>query len=141
MSTATEVDRPSLEIGDRVRLKTDREHNWWTVQAVSPNFTAVVRQAPFQGRGVFEYTVLDWRNGVRGPCDLIGQGWGDGSYSAKECAAMLEEFENHDRVDPAMTEAFARGDAAWIPSFHSVEISRRNNVPLHVLEVRKVATK
>jgi len=31
--------------------------------------------------------------GVRGPCNLIGQGWGDGSYTEAECAQMLAEFE------------------------------------------------
>ncbi len=47
---------------------------------------------PDLGDGPY-YTVVDWRNGVRGPCNLIGQSWGDGTYSPAECAAMLAEFE------------------------------------------------
>ncbi len=45
-----------------------------------------------EGDTIF-YSVLDWRNGVRGPCDRIGQGWGDGTYTEAECAAMLAAFE------------------------------------------------
>ncbi len=40
------------------------------------------------------YTVIDWRHGVRGPCNLIGQSWGDGTDTPAECAAMLAQFES-----------------------------------------------
>ena len=45
---------------------------------------------------VFLDSVLDWRNGVRGPCNLIGQGYGDASYSEAECVEMLGRFESGD---------------------------------------------
>jgi hypothetical protein len=80
-----------LVVGERVKLDTDRR--WWTVKAVTDNFAALTRQAEFHPRGILCYTVLDWRNGVRGPCNLLGQGWGDGSYSEEQCATMLAEFE------------------------------------------------
>jgi hypothetical protein len=83
-----------LETGDR--LKFDGDHRWWTVRAVTPNFAALTRQAEFKRAGIRCYTVLDWRNGVRGPCNLIGQGYGDGSYSEAECADMLRRFESRD---------------------------------------------
>ncbi len=85
------VEQVPLAVGQRLKLAGDRR--WWTVQAVTAHFAALTRQAEFHRAGVRCYTVLDWRNGVRGPCGLIGQGWGDGSYSEVECAAMLAEFE------------------------------------------------
>ena len=82
----------------------------WTVQAVTANFAALTRLATeFDGdrdwpefddqdpTGDTLYTVLDWRNGVRGPCNLSGQGWSaTGDYSEAECARMLAEFEAGD---------------------------------------------
>lgn len=96
-----------LETGDR--LKFDGDHRWWTVRAVSAHFAALTRQAEFRPAGVRCYTVLDWRNGVRGPCNLIGQGYGDGSYTEPECAEMLARFESGD-----------------------LEVSQRNWVPIEV---------
>ncbi len=88
------VEPRPLTVGQRVKLAGDRY--WWTVKAVTPNFAALTRQAEFHPAGTLCYTVLDWRNGVRGPCNLIGQGYGDGSYSEAECAEMLAEFEAGD---------------------------------------------
>lgn len=79
------------KVGDRVKLDGDRR--WWTVKAVTPNFAALTRQAEFRPSGTNCYTVLDWRHGVRGPCDLLGQTYGDGSYSETECFGMLSGFE------------------------------------------------
>ena len=120
------VPRMDVGPGDRVRL--DGDDNWWTVQAVSPHYAALVRPPtaadlydPQDVDGDMEdidptgplYTVLDWRSGVRGPCDLIGQGWGDGTYTPEQCAALLARFE-------------ADG----------VHVSQRNWVRLHVIEHR-----
>lgn len=90
------VPKPEVSVGDRIRGFEDdnRSRNWWEVRADSEHFTALARQAPFKEKGVMEYTVCDWRNGVRGPCNLIGQGYGDGSYSREECERMLAEFES-----------------------------------------------
>lgn len=115
------VEQMVLHPGDRVKLYPDARR-WWTVQAVSQNFAACVRQAPFQPAGVLEYTVLDWRNGVRGPCNLTGQGFGDGTYSAAECERMLVEFER-----------------PWTDDVYPLEVSQRNWVRLEVLERRPLA--
>jgi hypothetical protein len=115
------VEPVRLEVGDQVRLAHGSPGRWWwTVRAVTENFVACVHQAPFHRRGVMFYTVLDWRNGVRGPCNLIGQGYGDGTYSEGECAKMLSEFERR------------RGE--W----PELEVSHRNRVPLGVLETRRL---
>jgi hypothetical protein len=83
-----------LTVGQRVKLAGDRR--WWTVRAVTEHFAALTRQVEFKPAGMNCYTVLDWRNGVRGPCNLSGQAWGDGTYSEGQCAAMLAEFEAGD---------------------------------------------
>jgi hypothetical protein len=111
------VEQVPLQPGDRIRLAPDGRL-WWTVQAVSEHYAACVQQAPFQPKGILQYTVLDWRNGVRGPCDLIGQGYGDGSYSQAECAEMLADFEYVDE------------------GLHELNVSQRNWVRLEVLDRR-----
>lgn len=85
---------PLLIAGERVRLDGYDRRWWWTVRAVGEHFAVLTRQAEFQPKGVLRYTVLDWRNGVRGPCDLVGQSWGDGTYSDRECAGLLAAFES-----------------------------------------------
>lgn len=107
--------RVPLTVGQEVKL--DADPNPWTVKAVTANFAALTRpisqqdrdeaemdadpddefwENPYDGQDGPLYTVLDWCNGVRGPCNLIGQGWGDGTYSEAECARMLAEFEAGD---------------------------------------------
>lgn len=108
-----------LTAGDQVRLDPD-PRRWWTMRAVSEHFAVCVRQVAFQPRGTFCYTVLDWRNGVRGPCNLIGQGYGDGSYSEQECAQMLKEFEGLEEDGRTF----------------QLEVSHRNRVPLDVTDRR-----
>jgi hypothetical protein len=88
--------------------------NPWTVKATSEHFAVLTRPATDTDRAAFLaaqqenawgreelpgdvfYTVLDWRNGVRGPCNLAGRSYGSGDYTAAECAAMLAEFEAGD---------------------------------------------
>lgn len=120
------VEPPApLRVGDRLRLAHGTDRWWWRVQAVSENFVACVHQQPFEPAGVLCYTVLDWRNGVRGPCNEIGQGWGDGTYSERECADMLTVFETVTVICPARGPQYER------------EVSHRNRVPLKVLDVRR----
>ncbi len=103
------LPRP-LVVGERLKFAGFRY--WWTVRAVTGHFAALTAHAEFHPTGTRCYTVIDWRNGIRGACNLIGQGWGDGTYTEEECAAMLAEFE-------------AGG----------LEISHRNWVPLEFAEV------
>jgi len=120
------VDQIPLAVGDRVKFAGD--HRWWTVKAVSEHFTAFTRQAEFERRGVLCYTVADWRNGVRGPCDLVGQGYGDGSYSEAECMEMLARFELPDDQPE---------DTYEMPLY----VSQRNWVPIEFTEVPAAAAK
>lgn len=104
-----------LSVGERVKLADDR--HWWTVKAVTEHFAALTRQAEFHPKGTLCYTVLDWRNGVRGPCDLIGQGWGDGTYTEEQCAEMLALFEATDEpFDPDRERTVLHvSQRNWVP--------------------------
>ena len=109
--THTSVAPMPLEVGATLTFAGDP--NPWTVQAVTEHFAAATRlvsdhdqqqaeyhrdpddrfwEKPYEDGDVL-YTVLDWRNGVRGPCNLVGQAYGAGAYTPAECAQMLAEFE------------------------------------------------
>jgi hypothetical protein len=115
------VQPAPLTVGQQILLAGDPHP--WTVKATTENFAALTRQMTVQERMEFDtlfgerrdevlYTVLDWRNGVRGPCNLSGQGYGDGDYTEAECAQMLAEFEAGE-----------------------LEVSHRNQVPIRFGEV------
>ncbi|WP_045740757.1 hypothetical protein [Actinoplanes rectilineatus] len=89
MTAITPLD---LTVGQQLRLGGDPHP--WTVRAVSEYFAVLTLDLASRTDTIQRlYTVLDWRNGVRGPCNLSGQAWGDGTYSTAECAEMLAEFE------------------------------------------------
>jgi hypothetical protein len=103
MNFTTPVAQLPLTVGQQLTFAGDP--NPWTMKAVTEHFAAATRPHvehtaciefatyPCGEEGDVLYTVLDWRNGVRGPCNLSGQGWGDGTYTEAECAQMLAEFE------------------------------------------------
>lgn len=100
----------AMTVGQRVRL--DAERQWWSVRGVAGEVVVVLtRQAPFQRRGALEYTVIDWRAGVRGPVNVIGQGWGvDTDEQCQELAELVR-------------------DERWL-------VSMRNWLPIDVTDVR-----
>lgn len=126
------IQSSELEVGRRVRL--DGARKTWRVQALSENFAACVQQADFEPKGTLCYTILDWRNGVRGPCNLIGQGYGDGTYSEAQCAEMLARFEYDDAGEPARLAALAAGETTWSPEDWSLSVSHRNRVRMQSVE-------
>jgi hypothetical protein len=121
-------------VGDAVKFEGDRR--WWTVKATTEHFAALTRTQDF-GRDGLAYTVIDWEKGVRGPCNLIGQGYGNGVYDDAECVAMLAEFENALTEDPAMVAALARGERSWVPSRQELEVSHRNRVRVVIADMKK----
>ncbi len=88
----------------------------WTVKAVSKHF-AVAARNHFDSLGeVFDrgslYTVIDWRNGVRGSFSPPGQGWGTYTEGTLEFPMLLAEFESGE-----------------------LEVSSRNQVRIDIVEV------
>lgn len=121
-----------LEVGATLTFAGDP--NPWTVQAVTANFAAATRPGteadreaaradePYAGSrfdysendGDIYYTVLDWRNGVRGPCNLVGQAYGNGNYTERQCAQMLAEFEAGElEVSHRNRVRIEFGEVAW----------------------------
>lgn len=123
---------PSIALNDGDRIKFAGDRRWWTVKAVTANFVALTRQAEFEPAGTLCYTVVDWRNGVRGACNLVGQGWGDGTYTEVECAEMLAGFEAADEPIDFSSDGTA-------PYRLRLEVSQRNWVRIDIAEVRAKA--
>jgi hypothetical protein len=121
---AEQTATTTLNVGDRVRLAHDStRRRWWTVRAADGRYVVLTRQRDFRPKGELYYTIIDWERGVRGPCDLIGQGWDVESPGG--CEALLR----------ALGMVIKPGPVEEI----SVEVSYRNNVPIEVLEVRAAA--
>ena len=106
MVTDTKPTKTDLTVGDVVRLGDIGSK--YRVRAVTEHFAALTRGTS-RGR---EYTIVDWRNNRRGACNLIGWGYGTGTYDEAECAEMLAEFESGE-----------------------LELSHRNNVPLEEITI------
>jgi hypothetical protein len=82
----------AMQAGQRVKLDTDRR--WWTVRGLTAHTVVLTRQAEFQARGALVYTVIDWRAGVRGPVNVVGQGWDvDTDEQCQQLAELVRDRE------------------------------------------------
>jgi len=119
-----------LNVGDRVKLggsSRGEARLWWQVRAADERFVVLTRQAPFESKGTSLYTIIDYDRGVRGPCNLIGNG-----YDVDEpggCDALLAELNAH----LAMSAELRSLPAGSSVESRGVEVSHRNNVPIEVL--------
>lgn len=119
-----------LTAGSQVRLgQGTRAKAWWTVQESDDRFAVLTRPASNKDKGS-EYTIIDTVRGLRGPCDLLGQGWDVDAENG--CAKLLRALNFH-------LEIIARldaGEKSVRATETSTEVSYRNNVPIEILEVR-----
>lgn len=123
--TTTVLDTP-LAPGDQLRFAQGGAPSWWwDARAVSERYAVLTHQAPFEPKGTLIYTIIDWQRGVRGPCNLVGQGWDFGTDPDVDAARLLAALEGAAVVDDQML---------------SVEVSYRNNVPVGVLARRPITT-
>lgn len=129
---------PPMAVGDRVRFQTPATEirRWWDVRATDERYTILTRQAEFEPKGTLRYTIIDRVRDVRGPCNLIGQGWGWGIYDDAECASLLRALQRHDlpreELD-ALHDAWEKNLREEYP--HAVEVSYRNRVPVRIREI------
>lgn len=125
-------------VGSKVRLARDGRR-WWDVRCADDRFAILTRQAEFKPKGEVYYTILDIEQGVRGPCDLIGQSW-DKYMPDEACADLLNElqigarFTAGDLTDGELHELNELSSCGC-----GVGISHRNRVPLDINEVRTPA--
>lgn len=102
-----------LDNGQKVKFANDKK--WWTVRATdAERFVVLTRQADFKPKGTSYYTIIDWDRDLRGPCNLIGQGWGVDEPNG--CEDLLKAL---------------RGEDEFL-----VEVSYRNNVDIDIREVQ-----
>lgn len=123
-------------VGSRVKLTRDG-NRWWDVRAADERFAILTRQAAFKPKGEVCYTILDAVEGVRGPCNLIGQGWHE-TMPDEECRELLHELQIGAKV-----QAWNAGDRSFdLDAFlagiewRGVEISHRNRVPLDIGKIQ-----
>lgn len=115
--------------GSRVRLgQGARPKAWWTVRAMDDRFTILTRPAS-SATSRSEYTILDTVRDLRGPCDLIGQGW---DVDAEQGCEKLLRALNFQLEIRARLEA---GEQSVPMTETATEVSHRNNVPIEILEV------
>jgi hypothetical protein len=119
-----------LAVGSQVRLgQGTRPKVWWTVRTRDERFTVLTRPASNAVKGS-EYTIVDEVRGLRGPCDLIGQGWdvdADGG-----CESLLRALNFHLEVS-ALLDA---GVKSVVLTEASTQVSYRNNVPIEILQAK-----
>jgi hypothetical protein len=135
MTATSALAVPALAVGARVRFGEPYggARRWWAVRAGDERFTILTRQADFKPKGTLFYTIIDRERGVRGPCNLIGQGWDDVGTS-EGCESLLRSLQWAEKVKEIVSRegSYEEGDDDPIP----VEVSCRNNVPIDILEVR-----
>jgi hypothetical protein len=84
------------------------------VQAAGSRYAICSRQAPFKPKGEYLYTIMDFEQGIQGPCNLIGNGWDVAQYNTPEIGWRALHLALLGK---------------------QVEISHRNNIKLEVTEV------
>jgi hypothetical protein len=116
------------------QIKFEGDPRWWTVRASDERFIVLTRTAAF-GRGI-TYTIIDKERGVRGPCNLIGQGWNFNPDSLDyDGQRLLDALQRHVDIERRL-EAGERSISHDEPA---VEVSYRNNVPVRIAAKRHTA--
>ncbi|QTF70593.1 hypothetical protein [Arthrobacter woluwensis] len=110
-----QIQPGQLRRGDRVRTQNGNSRTWWAVQVAGPRFVIMTKAQEFAPTGSDPYyTIVDFEKGVRGPCNLIGQGWDMTSRGPYVGSRLLHVH-------------LLDGELA---------VSHRNNVPLDFIELR-----
>lgn len=136
-SPATVPREYSLEVGHQVRF-AETSRLWWVVRSTSSDgrWVVLTQQEPFAPAGQMRYTIIDWERGVRGPCNLIGQGWDFmPGTSAEQSADRLIHALEVERSLRARLEQLPPGQGLRCDEI-GVEVSHRNNVPIVIVDVR-----
>ncbi|MET4144167.1 hypothetical protein [Arthrobacter sp. UYCo732] len=118
------IEGSQVQLGQGTRAKA-----WWKVRSADERFAILTRPRSTAGKGS-EYTIIDRVRGVRGPCDLIGQGWdvdADGG-----CASLLRALNFHLEV----ASRLEAGEKRVVMTETSTEVSHRNNVPVEILNIK-----
>lgn len=81
-----------MQAGQHVKFGTDRRRR--TIRSLTAHALVLTRQAEFQARGALLCTEIAWRAGVRGPVNIVGQGWyGDTGEQWQQLAQLVRHRE------------------------------------------------
>jgi hypothetical protein len=80
----------TFEPGDRIRFGLEPRRPY-TVRATSEHFVVCTRQRDFAPKGDVVYTVIDWRNGIRGPINVIGRSWD--VRTDEQCQLLVDHLD------------------------------------------------
>lgn len=101
----------NYQAGDKIKFAEEKQR--YTVQAAGARYLVCTK--PFNPRRTVLYTVVDLKERVRGPENLV---FGFGAETREQCERMLDRLEGAGMVD-----------GKW-----HTEVSRRNRVKLVVEE-------
>jgi len=79
-----------LDAGGRIRFGIEPRRPY-IVRAISEHFVICTRPSDFATTGDFVYTVIDWRNGIRGPINVIGHS--PDVSTDEQCRDLLHDLE------------------------------------------------
>lgn len=137
-TTSPATESVPLEVGQQVRFSRPSSvlRLWWDVRATSVDgrWVVLTQQTPFEPAGVLRYTIIDWQRGVRGPCNLVGQGWDfdpDPDASARRLVRALE-YDRDLRSSLEVGQQAGEDDVDDV----AVEVSYRNNISIEIAAVR-----
>lgn len=97
-----------VKVGDRIKFAEEAQS--YKVQARSENF--IVCNKPFNPKKTTLYCIIDIKNGIRGPENLL---FGAGAETQQQCEEMILRLESK---DPNMS---------W-----GTEVSYRNRIPVKI---------
>lgn len=105
-----------MEVGDRVWFADPDDKRPYTVRAVTADGRWAVCTKPFAARHTVIYTVVDFRNQVRGRDNLV---FGFGYETDEQCQSMAAMFEageaEHSRRYPPIELRVARTEKPVLP--------------------------
>ena len=104
------IDPKSLEVGQKIKF--DNEKIWYVVRAIRHPF--IICTTKLFGKGY--YTILDVDHNIRG----TGTSWGCGYITDEDIAQSMLALHGEN------------------PEDISNEISRRNRVPLNIIQVKNL---
>lgn len=78
---------PKVEVGSKIKFAEERQ--MYTVRA-SNRFYSICTK-PFNAKKTVLYCIVDWKNGIRGPENLI---FGFGAETDEQCEKMLKRITN-----------------------------------------------
>lgn len=119
-----------IPVGSKVKFAEEKQR--YTVQASDDRFAVCTR--PFNLWKTVLYSIIDFKEGVRGPENLV---FGMGAETQEQCEDMIERLNGRHEKSylKALSEATPEEKVnCWIEPT-TTEVSHRNRIPLDIEKV------